>query len=74
MTFSYDGVNTVLHNVNLRGQPRRARGGVGPNGGGKSTLINLLCRFYDPQQGEVLIDGVSLRDASLPSSASGSRW
>ncbi|HEX3599727.1 MAG TPA: ATP-binding cassette domain-containing protein, partial [Lacipirellulaceae bacterium] len=38
---------------------------VGPNGGGKSTIINLLCRFYDPRQGDVLIDGVSLRDAAL---------
>jgi ATP-binding cassette subfamily B protein/subfamily B ATP-binding cassette protein MsbA len=38
---------------------------VGPNGGGKSTLMNLLCRFYDPREGEVLIDGISLRDVSL---------
>jgi ATP-binding cassette subfamily B protein/subfamily B ATP-binding cassette protein MsbA len=38
---------------------------VGPNGGGKSTLINLLCRFYDPQHGELLLGGVSLRDVAL---------
>ena len=65
MTFSYDGVNEVLR----QRQPAISSGEhlavVGPNGGGKSTLVNLLCRFYDPQQGEVLIDGVSLRDVSL---------
>jgi ATP-binding cassette subfamily B protein/subfamily B ATP-binding cassette protein MsbA len=63
--FSYDGIQKVLDAVNLtigRGDHLAI---VGPNGGGKSTLINLLCRYYDPQQGEVLFDGVSLRDASL---------
>jgi ATP-binding cassette subfamily B protein/subfamily B ATP-binding cassette protein MsbA len=63
--FSYDGIQKVLDAVNLtigRGDHLAI---VGPNGGGKSTLINLLCRYYDPQQGDVLFDGVSLRDASL---------
>ncbi len=59
--FTYDGIQKVLEHVNLT----IARGDhlaiVGPNGGGKSTIVNLLCRFYDPQHGEVLIDGVSLR-------------
>jgi ATP-binding cassette subfamily B protein/subfamily B ATP-binding cassette protein MsbA len=65
ISFSYDGIQRVLEDVNLT----VARGDhlaiVGPNGGGKSTIVNLLCRFYDPQQGEVLIDGTSLRDFSL---------
>ncbi len=65
ITFSYDGLQEVLQNVNLS----IARGDhlaiVGPNGGGKSTIINLLCRFYDPQQGDVLIDGISLRDVAI---------
>ena len=65
MSFSYDGVNEVLRNVNLVINAGEHLAVVGPNGGGKSTLVNLLCRFYDPQQGEVLIDGVSVRDASL---------
>ncbi len=65
VTFSYDWVNPVLHNVNLRVNRGEHVTIIGPNGGGKSTLINLLCRFYDPQQGAVLIDEVSLRDASL---------
>jgi ATP-binding cassette subfamily B protein/subfamily B ATP-binding cassette protein MsbA len=65
VTFSYDGVNPVLHNVSLAIHAGEHIAIVGPNGGGKSTLINLLCRFYDPQQGDVLMDGVALRNASL---------
>ena len=40
---------------------------IGPSGGGKSTLADLVPRFYDPTEGEVLIDGVSLRDYELES-------
>ena len=38
---------------------------VGPNGGGKSTLVNVICRFYDPTSGRVLLDGVPLTDLAL---------
>jgi ATP-binding cassette, subfamily B, bacterial MsbA len=65
VSFSYDGSRQVLEHVNLA-IPRGERlAVVGPNGGGKSTLVNLLCRFYDPQQGEVLVDEVSLREVSI---------
>ena len=40
---------------------------VGPSGSGKSTLLNLLLRFYDPQEGAVLIDGANIRDVSVKS-------
>ncbi len=63
--FSYDGVQKVLEDVDLIVSRGDHLAIVGPNGGGKSTLINLLCRFYDPQYGEVLLDGVSLRDVAL---------
>jgi ATP-binding cassette subfamily B protein/subfamily B ATP-binding cassette protein MsbA len=65
VAFSYDGSREVLKDVNLTINVGDHLAVVGPNGGGKSTLINLLCRFYDPARGEVLIDGVSLRDVSI---------
>ena len=65
VSFSYDGMQQALQNVDLVIELGEHLAVVGPNGGGKSTLINLLCRFYDPQQGDVLLGGVSLRDTSL---------
>ncbi len=63
--FSYDDEHYVLKGVNLKVPFGEHLAIVGPNGGGKSTLMNLLCRFFDPQEGEVLIDGVSIRDVPL---------
>ncbi len=65
VTFSYDGKHDVLTNVNLTIPFGERLAVVGPNGGGKSTLMNLLCRFFDPQQGQLLIDGFSLKDLAL---------
>jgi ATP-binding cassette subfamily B protein/subfamily B ATP-binding cassette protein MsbA len=65
VSFSYDGQHYVLKDVNLKVPFGEHLAIVGPNGGGKSTLMNLLCRFFDPQQGDVLIDGISLRDVPL---------
>jgi ATP-binding cassette subfamily B protein/subfamily B ATP-binding cassette protein MsbA len=65
ISFSYDGLQQVLQNINLTIHRGDHLAIVGPNGGGKSTIINLLCRFYDPQQGQVLIDGVPLRDIAI---------
>lgn len=63
--FSYDGQHEVLKNVDLEIPLGQRVAIVGPNGGGKSTLINLLCRFYDPTRGEILLDDVPLRQMSL---------
>lgn len=63
--FSYDDQHFVLKKVNLKVPFGEHLAIVGPNGGGKSTMMNLLCRFFDPQEGEVLIDGISLRDLPL---------
>ena len=49
-----------------------AVGLVGLNGAGKSTIVKLLCRFYDPDRGAILWDGVDLRDLDVTSCAAGS--
>jgi subfamily B ATP-binding cassette protein MsbA len=51
----------VLKNINLKAQPGQVVALVGPSGSGKSTLIALIPRFYDPQQGRVLLDGQDIR-------------
>jgi ATP-binding cassette subfamily B protein/subfamily B ATP-binding cassette protein MsbA len=65
VSFSYDGIDTVVKNVNLSIRFGERVAIVGPNGGGKSTLINLICRFYDPTGGDVLLDGVPLTELAL---------
>jgi ATP-binding cassette subfamily B protein/subfamily B ATP-binding cassette protein MsbA len=65
VSFSYDGIDTVLSGVNLSIPFGERVAIVGPNGGGKSTLVNLVCRFYDPTKGAVLLDGVPLTDMTL---------
>jgi len=65
VSFSYDGIDTVLSEVNLSIPFGERVAIVGPNGGGKSTLVNLVCRFYDPTAGAVLLDGVPLTAMTL---------
>ena len=65
VSFSYDGIDTVLKEVGLSIRFGERLAIVGPNGGGKSTLVNLICRFYDPTAGRVLLDGVPLTDIAL---------
>jgi ATP-binding cassette subfamily B protein/subfamily B ATP-binding cassette protein MsbA len=65
ISFSYDGIDTVLKDVNVSIAFGERVAIVGPNGGGKSTLVNVICRFYDPTQGRVLLDGVPLTEMSL---------
>ena len=62
VTFSYDGIRNVLHNVTAAIEPGQMVGLVGPSGGGKTTLVNLICRFYDVLEGRILVDGVDVRD------------
>ena len=65
VSFSYDGIDTVLQEVSVAIDFGERVAIIGPNGGGKSTLVNLICRFYDPTQGRVLLDGVPLTDIGL---------
>ena len=55
----------VITDLSLDVQPGQTVALVGATGGGKSTLVNLLCRFYEPTAGEILIDGIEYRDRSL---------
>jgi ATP-binding cassette, subfamily B, bacterial MsbA len=66
VSFAYDK-EPVLRNINLLVEKGKTIALVGPSGGGKSTLADLVPRFYDPTQGEVLLDGISLRDYELES-------
>ncbi|MEN6306062.1 MAG: ABC transporter ATP-binding protein, partial [Armatimonadia bacterium] len=61
VTFGYDKHCPVLKKVSLEVQPGEMIGLVGHSGAGKTTIINLLCRFYDTDEGQVLIDGVPLK-------------
>lgn len=66
VSFAYD-TEKVLKNINLTIPKGKTLALVGPSGGGKSTLADLVPRFYDPTEGEVLIDGISLTDYDLES-------
>ncbi len=60
--FAYEGEDWVLKNFNLKIRPGESVAFVGHTGAGKTTIINLVSRFYDVQRGAVLIDGVDVRD------------
>ncbi len=65
--FSYDGVKTVLRNLNLKADKGTLIAIVGPTGAGKTTIINLLMRFYDPVTGEITLDGTPYLDITRSS-------
>ncbi len=65
VTFGYDAHRPVLRHVSFEVPPGEMIGLVGHSGAGKSTTINLICRFYDPDEGEVLIDGIPIRRLRL---------
>jgi len=65
VSFAYGLDQPVLHDISFEIQPGTRLGVVGATGAGKTTLISLLTRFYDPTAGEILLDGVDLRDYRL---------
>ncbi|MGK7932711.1 MAG: ABC transporter ATP-binding protein [Microcystaceae cyanobacterium] len=67
VTFGYSANKPVLHNLSLTVPPGQIIALVGHSGAGKTTIINLLSRFYDPQSGQILIDGIDIRDVTLSS-------
>lgn len=67
VVFGYDPDHPVLHGVSLEALPKETIALVGPTGAGKSSIINLICRFYDVQEGRVLIDDIDVRDVTIES-------
>jgi ATP-binding cassette subfamily B protein len=61
VTFGYDPAQPVLHDIDFTVEPGRAVALVGATGAGKTSIISLLMRFYDPQEGRVTLDGVDVR-------------
>lgn len=62
VSFSYDGEHNILDRLNLKIKANEKVAIVGNNGAGKSTLVKLLLRLYDPDQGNILVNGVDIRD------------
>jgi len=67
VSFSYDGVRKVLNNVSFNGHPGQSIAIVGPTGAGKTTIVNLLSRFYNIEEGQVLIDGQDIMKVTIHS-------
>ena len=67
VSFSYDGNRKVLNNVNFDAHPGQSIAIVGPTGAGKTTIVNLLSRFYNIEEGQVLIDGQDIMKVTLQS-------
>ncbi len=65
VTFSYKAGQTVLRNFNLSVEAGETIALVGPTGGGKTTIVGLACRFYEPTSGQILINGTDYRQRSL---------
>jgi ATP-binding cassette, subfamily B, bacterial len=65
VSFAYNGRDPVLHGVSFEIPPGTRVGISGATGAGKTTLVSLLTRFYDPTEGQILLDGIDLRDYKL---------
>ncbi len=65
VTFRYENGPVVLQDFNLTVQAGQTIALVGPSGGGKSTIVSLVCRFYEPTAGSILINGIDYRERSL---------
>jgi ATP-binding cassette subfamily B protein len=67
VAFSYDNLSPVLSGVDIDARPGQVIALLGPTGSGKSTIVNLIPRFYDVSDGRILIDGIDIRDVTIDS-------
>jgi ATP-binding cassette subfamily B protein len=67
VSFGYDNAVTVINDIDFTFEAGKTTALVGPSGGGKSTILNLVLRLYDPTSGQVRIDGMDIAAATLPS-------
>ena len=67
VSFGYGPTDPILTDLDLQVMPGEAIALVGPSGAGKTTIVNLLTRFYDPQAGQVLIDGIDIKTVTITS-------
>jgi ATP-binding cassette subfamily B protein len=67
VSFGYDAVSSVLHDIDIDARPGQVVALMGPTGSGKSTIVNLMPRFYDVSCGRITIDGIDIRDLKIAS-------
>lgn len=67
VSFGYETDRKVVHHISLVVEPGKMFALVGPSGGGKTTLVNLLCRFYDVDDGAILVDNLDIRTVRIKS-------
>lgn len=67
VTFSYDGKNDILSGLDLEIKPQETVALVGPSGGGKSTIVRTLMRYYDVNEGTIQVDDINIKDLSFES-------
>lgn len=67
VTFMYEEYNPILKNIDMNINSGESIALVGPTGAGKSTIVSLISRFYDINEGEILIDGINIKDVTLKS-------
>jgi ATP-binding cassette subfamily B protein len=67
VTFGYDRANPVIHNISFELSKNKRLAIVGPTGAGKSTIINLLTRFYNPTSGNIIVNGYDVNKISIES-------
>jgi ABC-type multidrug transport system fused ATPase/permease subunit len=67
VSFAYDAISPVLNGIDIEAKPGEVVALMGPTGSGKTTVVNLMPRFYDVTDGSISIDGVDIRDATLAS-------